>query len=763
LREVRAGVLARAGLVGAPLRDSLAAAYDDWLRSALPARDGVALVAVGGLGRREPAPYSDLDLVLLHEGKVDGLAELADSIWYPIWDSKIGLDHSVRTPDQAVAVARTDLKALLGMLYLRHIAGDAALAGRVRAAVLDIWRASAGNRLAELKAISHDRWAVAGHAAFLLEPNLKESRGGLRDAHALQALALAQLVDYPVRVREAYPVLLDVRGELHRLTGRAEDVLRQQEQDGVAAALGFADTDGDQGRDVLLRRVNEAARAIAHALDIAWRRADVPRGPRRRLFGSGHAVPERVGLAKDVVAQDGEVGLARDADPSADPGLVLRMARAAAEHDLPIAPFALDRLASEAGSLPVPWPDTARDDFLALLGAGAPAIAVLESLDQAGLLSALVPEWDAVRCRAQHNPVHRFTVDRHLLETAAAAAEHDGEVDRRDLLLVGALLHDIGKGFPGADHSVTGAERAEVIAKRMGYDGDDLATVVGLVRHHLLLPNTATRRDLDDPMTIAIVRAAVDESRLLLDLLHALAVADAAATGPAAWSDWKAALIADLVARARAALGGTRHVPPAPLDDERRVLAERGELAVLVRPAEVVIAAPDTTGTLYRSAGVLALHSLDVREASIRTHAGMAVNRFVVEPRFGRMPDPALVRTDLARALRGELGLAAKLGEKERAYSRRGPGAAHRRPSIHWFDDATDATVVEFRGEDAIGLLYRITVALEQAGLDVRSARVSSVAGAVVDAFYVTDRDGKPIPPAARAAIEADLRAAWPH
>jgi [protein-PII] uridylyltransferase len=414
--------------------------YDGWLAKLFAAQDGLALVAVGGLGRREPAPYSDLDLVLLHDGKVERLAELADAIWYPIWDSKIGLDHSVRTPEQALGVAKTDLKALLGLLDIRHIAGDAGLTGRVRNGVLDVWRASAVKRLPEMKEISRERWAMAGEAAFLLEPNLKESRGGLRDAQAVHALAAAQLVDYPVWVREAYPVLLDVRGELHRQTGRAGDVLLQQEQDGVAAALGYQDTTDQEGRDLLLRKVNEAARAIAHALELSWRRIDGTHGSRparRWLRAYGHTVPVRVGLAKDVVVQDGEVVLARDADPWADPGLVLRVARAAAEHDLPIAPFALDRLAAEAAPLPTPWPTALRDDFLAILGAGLPAIPVFESLDQAGLLARLIPEWDAVRCRAQHNPVHRFTVDRHLLETAAAAAEADGSLDRRDLLLIG--------------------------------------------------------------------------------------------------------------------------------------------------------------------------------------------------------------------------------------------------------------------------------------------------------------------------------------
>lgn len=773
LGEIRAGVLRRPGLVGAKLRQELSESYDEWLSGLLTVTEGVALVAVGGLGRREQAPYSDLDLVLLHDGKVSKLATVADSIWYPIWDSGVSLDHSVRTPEQALSVAKDDLKALLGLLDIRHVAGDAGLTGRVRSSVLDMWRGTAVKRLSEMRSIARERWALAGEAAFLLEPNVKESRGGLRDAQALHALAAAQLVDYPVWVREAYPVLLDVRGELHRVTGRAEDVLRHQEQDAVAAALGYVDVVADdaqpdmvdQRRDLLLRRVNEASRSIAHALDSAWRRVDggaaAPTSLRRRLLGQRSGL-ERVGLARDVVSQNGEVVLARDADPWADSGLLLRVARAAAENDLPISPFALERLASESSALPTPWPRDALDDFLAVLGTGRPAIGVMEALDQAGLLVALIPEWDAVRCRAQHNPVHRFTVDRHLLETAAAAAEHDGDVDRRDLLVMGALLHDIGKGFPSPDHSITGAVHTDVIARRMGYTGEDLAIVVGLARHHLLLPNTATRRDIDDPMTITIVRESIEDSIEILDLLEVLAYADASATGPAAWSEWKATLIRDLVRRTRDAIGGTRVALVIPLDEERLELAQTGELAVRIRPHEVVIAAPDVAGTLYRSAGVLALHALDVREASIVSHLGMAVNRFVVHPRFGQMPDPALVRSDLALAMKGELGLADKLRAKERSYSRKPDGAPRRRPSVLWFDDSADATVVEFRGEDEIGLLCRITAALESAGLDVRSARVSSLAGVVVDAFYVTDRSGRQVCVDDRPRIEAELRSAWP-
>ena len=751
LRELRAGVLRRPGVVCAPLRDELVNVYDGWLAERLPAgASGMALVAVGSLGRREPAPWSDLDLVLLHTGRPGSVSELADSIWYPIWDSGVGLDHSVRTPEQSLDVARDDLKALLGMLDLRHLAGDAALTSELRRRVLELWRAVASKRVSDLRELSEARWRVAGEGAFLIEPNLKDSRGGLRDVRSLHALALAQLVDLPPAARAANVELLDVRGELHRITGRAEDVLRLQELDAVAASLGLGD------RDQVLRQVNQAARTVTHELDTAFRRIEAPaRAPSlaRRLFGQSG--PVREGIARDVVAQDGEVMLARDASPRTDPGLVVRAARAAAEHDLPFAAFTLDRLAAQAAPVPVPWPDEIRGDFVTLLGTGSAAVAVLEALDLAGLLSPLIPEWDAVRSRAQHNPVHRYTVDRHLLETAAHAAEHTREVHRPDLLLVGALLHDIGKGYPG-DHSIVGAELTRKIACRMGFADAEIEVISALTRHHLLLPDTATRRDLNDPMTITLVTEAVNGDAEVIGLLHALAIADAAATGPAAWSDWKAGLIAELAQRCKAVLGGADLPAPAPLDAERRELAEAGKLAVVLREREVVVAAPDSVGVLYRTVGVLALHLLDIRQASIRTNAGMAVNSFVVEPRFGRLPDPTLLRADLARALAGELPLAERLREKERAYAER---ARKRPPTISWFDEeATDATVLEIRTEDSIGLLTRITAALERAQLDVRSAQVSSLGHSVTGAFYLTDRRGARVPATQRADVEVELR-----
>jgi [protein-PII] uridylyltransferase len=253
---------------------------------------------------------------------------------------------------------------------------------------------------------------------------------------------------------------------------------------------------------------------------------------------------------------------------------------------------------------------------------------------------------------------------------------------------------------------------------------------------------------------------AVDGSRDLLDLLHALSIADGLATGPAAWTDWKADLVAELVDRARDAMAGQPPPPPPVLTAVQRDLAAAGEVAVRVDGDTVTVAAPDRPGLLSRTAGVLALHQLDVRAASGVTIGTTAVEVFTVSPRFGRGPDPALLRTDLSRALAGTLPLADRLAAKEAAY---GTGAQQPPPRVLWFDGAaTDATVLELRAADSAGLLHRVTAALERCGLDVRGARVSTLGGAAVDAFYLVGADGAPVtdPDVRRAVTEVVLTAA---
>jgi [protein-PII] uridylyltransferase len=725
------------------------AQVDRWLASLLATEAGVALVAVGGYGRRELLPRSDLDVVLLHGGR-DDIAGIADRIWYPVWDSGAELDHAVRTVPQARRVARTDLKVALGLLSARHVAGDPDLTERLRAGALEDWRSAAPARLAELHAARDERARTVGELAFLLEPDLKEARGGLRDVHAIQAMAAAWVAPAPgPRVRTAYEQILDARHALHEVTGRRLDRLVLEEQDEVARALGLLDG------DVLLRTLAGAARTVVYAVDHAFRQADRLGG---RLGGRLRRRPaERRPLADGVVEQDGEVVLARAADPARDPVLVLRAAAAAAQAGLPLAPRTLTRL-TECPPLPVPWPGPARDALLALLGAGEPAVSVWEALDTEGLITSLIPDWERVRNRPQRNPLHRYTVDRHLAETAAHAAALTREVARPDLLLLAALLHDIGKGWPG-DHSATGEVVARDVVRRMGLPGPDTELVATAVRHHLLLPVVATRRDLDDPVTVKQVAAAVP-SRVLLELLHALAIADGLATGPAAWNDWKATLVGDLVRRVTAVLAGEQMPGPAPLRDDQLALAAEGGPAATVRGSEVTVVAPDRPGLLWRAAGVLASHRLVVRSANATSVGDTAITVFDVEPEYGEPPDATLVAGDLRRMLQGRLDITGRLERRVRAAAPRGPAVPA--PRVTLVDDASEtATVVEVRAHDAPGLLWRVGRALGECGLDVRAARVETLGSEVVDVFYVTDSDGEPLAEATarRATMHAVLAA----
>ena len=749
---------------------------DRWLASLLGAEPGVALVAVGGYGRRELLPGSDLDVLLLHNGR-PGIAALADRVWYPIWDSGTHLDHAVRRPAEAREVARQDLRVALGLLHARHVAGDPGLTGDLRTGVLADWRSGARTRLAELQALHEERTARSGELAFLLEPDLKEARGGLRDAEAIHAVAAAWVAPGPgPRARAAQEAVLDARHVLHEVTGRASDRLVLQEQDEVARVLGLADA------DALLCHLAWAGRTIAYALDQSLRQAQRSRsgaagGPGGRgaaamlggvaragrlRGGRASGGPQRRPLADGLVEQDGEVVLARPADPAADPVLVLRAAATAAEAGLPLAPRTLARL-KECPPLPVPWPAAARDALAMLLGTGQAAIAVWEALDQEEMLPGLIPDWDRVRNRPQRNPLHTYTVDRHLVETAARAAALARDVARPDLLLIAALLHDIGKGWPG-DHRVTGEVVARDTARRMGLAEDDTELVASAVRHHLLLPHMATRRDLDDPQTAAQAAAAVG-SRPLLDLLHALAIADGQATGPAAWNDWKAGLVADLVRRAGAVLGGEPPAAPLPLRPAQIALAEAGQPAAMVTGSQVTVVAPDRPGLLWQAAGVLASHRLAVRSANAASHGAMAVTSFTVAHPYGAPPDAALVTSELRRVLAGELDVADRL--KRQGMLAAPPAASARQPwlappKVTMIDDASrTATVVEVRAHDAPGLLWRIGRALGECGLDVRAARVETLGAEAVDVFYVAGAGGRPVTDAhTRGLIAAQVLSA---
>ncbi len=715
---------------------------------------GVALLAVGGYGRGELAPGSDLDLLLLHRSRT-APAELAERLWYPIWDQGLKLGHAVRTPGDALGLAADDLDTATALLSIRLVAGDETLAEELAVDARAQWRKRSKRYLGQLRTSVAARQARFGEVAFLLEPDLKEGRGGLRDIQALRWAAVAREV---LEVGDAEPldaaeeVLVDARVELHRVRiaagDRPSDRLSLQDQDAVAQAVG---TDAD----ALMAGLADAARNVAWIADESWDRVGASLATSVSLLGWRSR--ER---APGLVVRNGQVLLEAATDPAAQPELPLEAAVLAARKDARIARSTLLRFVDRSPEPDVPWSSHRRDLFVELLAQGHAAVPVVEALDHVGLWERYLPEWAAVRNRPQRNAYHRFTVDRHLLETSANAAALVERVDRPDLLLLGALLHDIGKGHPG-DHTEVGMDLVVDIGDRMGLDAVDTAVLVDLVRLHLLLPDVATRRDLSDEGTIRGVAQTVGDARRL-HLLAALTEADSLATGPAAWGNWKAGLVRKLVQRVDHLLAGgdLAALSVADFPDARQLaLLDAGELVVDGRGFTLELVSPDRPGLFGRVAGVLALHGLEVHAADVASRGGMALEQFEVSSPFSPQVPWDAVIAHVYAALEDRLAIEARLADRIRTYARRPSGLGLPPPAVRFDDTSSDtATVIEVHAADRIGLLYRVLAALSAFSLDVRTAKVQTLGEMVIDSFYVTHASGSLVTdPEVRAELERAL------
>jgi [protein-PII] uridylyltransferase len=816
LREARASLLADTSVRGVAFGRALADVLDRTLTALFEeiARPKVALVALGSYARRELCPGSDVDVLLLHDVRGRNEAELrtlAERCWYPLWDAGFVTGHGLRTVRDSVALADSDLDALTVLLDARHVAGDAALTDALVAGGRKLAARRSRRVLTQLAGASELRRIRPGLVAEMLEPDLKDGGGGLRDiqslgwaadafsGHGLDSLVTrGYLTETDVaRLDGAREYLLDLRVALHRATGRRGDRLTLEEQGAVAELVGAADP------DALVRRLATLAREAAWISQDAWSRV------RAHLAGpSGRTGTRDRLLAEHVVLRDGRV-VVTDEPPV--PALrLLDAAVAAAENDAPFERATLARLRTMA---PPVWDVWERAAFLRLLRTGAGAIPVFEALDHEGVLVQLVPEWEHVRSRPQRNAYHRFTVDRHLLETLALCAElldagdapdpgFDGRVARAcrrpELLLLGALLHDIGKGIPG-DHSAHGAETAAHFARRIGLDSEGREIVTWLVRNHLLMADTATRRDLSDASVADNLAAQCAGDAERLRLLYLLTIGDSRATGPAAWGASKAALLRDLFVKAAATIERGEAVA---LADDRRVdLAERlgsenaraflarlpaayllafsveemtehAQLldthnAVRCRPGDehvtITVVAPDRPRLLATLAGALTVCGLDVLEANLfGTSDGLALDVFRALDPYDRLREGGgPVERAIADALDGSLDVAARVAARRNDYARGGmPGPVA--VDVVVDESATD-TLVEVHADDEIGLLFRIASTLADLGLDVRVAKVATLGARVVDVFYVRDAAGAKIEasePVARlrGALETDLR-----
>ncbi len=683
---------------------------------------GVALVAVGGYGRGELAPHSDLDVVLVHDAAAD-VGKLAQQLWYPLWDARVDLDHSVRALPEVTEAAAADVRVALGLLDARHLAGDTSVSLRLRTDVRARWRRDARANLPRLRDLVRERAARVGELAHAALPDLKESTGGLRDATVLNALVATWLVDVPQADLERCRLqLLDIRDVLQAHAGRATDRVTPELWGALAEGLGLADEHEAQ------QRLRELGRRTTHLSRVTWSRVEQLLAPRPRGATSRRPQLERV--ADGVALSGGEVVLDRGADPAQDAVLLLRAAAVAAERRLMLAPPTAARLARSSAPLPDPWPAEARDLLVRLLASGRGLLPVWETLDETGALDAVLPEWQRIRLLPHASAVHRFTVDRHVVESCVEASRLIRRVARPDLLLVAALLHDVGKGGR-QDHSVAGEPVAAAVATRMGFAPADVATVAGLVRRHLLLAETATTRDLDDPVTVETVVRLVPDLETL-DLLEVLTEADARATSPQAWTSWRETLVRRLAARARAALlaapgeRGHEQEPALPA-----VLPEGDGACVETEPREdgcrVRVTAADRVGLMADVAGTLALLRAGVRAARAWTVDGVAVSDWETD---GGHLDPAVVAERLGAVVRGSADPARRV--------RVGSGGLP--PTVlvrHGASD--DATVLEVRTEDTHGVVFLACRALAAMDLSVRSAHVTTIGPQAVDVFYVQE------------------------
>jgi [protein-PII] uridylyltransferase len=717
---------------------------------------GLALVAVGGYGRSELSPYSDLDVVLLHDPSIDEsvVRETAEAIWYPLWNDGVALDHSVRDTLQMREAAATDHRAAMGMLDARPVAGDAGLVMTLRSEVLADWRRDARRRVEEVREARLARIERAGWIAHAAVPDLKESGGGLRDTVILRALVATWLIDVPHGESEMLRgELLDVRDALHETVGRRVERLDPDVVPDVARLLGM-------GAEELDLHTRHLGRRIAHLASLSWRRVDEALAPPTRKGTFTPKGPVVLPLDDGVGVLDGEVIVTRDADPATDPELALRAASAAARRGLPLSPGSAARLARTMGDLPDPWPPTATRHLVDLLTAGPGLLRVWDELDFAGVVDRLLPEWAAIRLRGSSSPVHRFTVDRHSLETCVQAAQVKRDVARPDLLAVASLLHDIGKGAEG-DHSTVGEPMAHEIALRWGFDAADAVVIGRLVRWHLLLPTIATRRDIEDPSTAANV-AGIVGTEDFLDHLLALTASDAQSTGPSAWTAWRRGLVEGLADKVRHVLDGTAQAPDAdayegwpmgvPIPDHGTTGPT--DFTLTVEPHHggslLTIVTANRPGVMADLAGGLALAGLAIRSARTVTLGDAAVSLWEVS-----RPEVDVARlTDRLRpAMAGELDLAGRLELSSI------PDAEDARVRLLERLSET-ATLVEVRAHDRRGLVWTVCDQIASLGLSIRSAHMSTYGEEVRDVFYVVDADGHILEPDTAATLRDRLAAA---
>jgi len=783
-----------------------------------------ALVAIGGYGRCELSPFSDLDLVFLSATEPDRpLREFNERIVHTLWDAGCEVGHAFRTVAEFIDLATTDLDTKTALLEVRCAAGDEELVATLRRRARDELFASREAAFLDQKIEERRRrHARFGATLYLQEPNIKESIGGLRDVHTIlwvvQALhgtmsfermrALGLLDRRQEKSLEhAFDFILRVRNELHFLLGRPGNVVELVHQPAIAAGLAIGGFRGASPDEHLMRLYYFHARNVSRTAALLLERL------RRGMVASrDRSADEEAGevVADGFVARDGMLEAAHARVFRDDPTRLIEVFAVAQEHELGLHPE-LQLLVR--GSLALLGPDVrdsarAADAFLTVLGRPGRVSATLRQMHELGVLGRLVPEFGKLTCLVQHDMHHRFTIDEHTLRSIehldeiVRSSEPDVGMYRRmfrhlvrpEMLYLGVLLHDVGKPL-GANHSASGAALARQACERLGLEAADVDRVEFLVRHHLLLPHTAFRRDLSDAKVVGDVADTVGSLDALRQLLLLVTV-DIRGTAPELWNEWKQALLWDLFGRCQARLRRTARteatkqladaqrevqtiltglLEPAAIRELLDQLPTRlfeifkpGYLARLVRlPRElgdepfavhwswdaerrvwnVAVCTHDRHGLLASLAGAFAVEEVNILDAYIHTlEGGIVLDVFRVAALAGRTPIDQLfidgVNAVLDKVLRRGIAVEELLAPA-RLSVRRKP-AASAPPEIHFSNAVSDRyTVVEVKATDRVGLLHDMLRVLSDSGLDIDSALITTDRGRVLDVFYVLDEAGR--------------------
>ena len=584
----------RQGLKGQDILHRSAALVDEFIASRFDsapavhnARGAIAVIALGGYGRREFYPYSDIDLLLLHDWwSKKSMQAVAEALLYPLWDEGFEVGHSVRGVKDAVQFALDDFHFQVALLDARLIAGSPALFDELRTRyVKKIFDGRRHDFVRTMEAFKLERWQKYGSHTYLLEPHIKEGKGGLRDIQAmswvakgvfglqdLDAVQSSGMLEAANRTafEDAWSMLVKIRNRLHLLCRRKNDHLIFEFQQETAAAFDYRDKGGMLGVEHFMRDVYSHLQTISVVTDLFFEHVHEVLG-----LTSGSAVEQQ--LERGIVIRGGTVRLTSPTELIERPLLLMRLFLQAGRAGLPLHHRTRQFVASHVSLVDDRFRSSKRAAkvFLELLTQVEAIFPVLEAMLATGLLTRYIPEFAGVESLAQHDLYHLYTVDRHQLQTVAELSvlrksnpELFAEIGEIEVLYLAALLHDIGKG-KRTDHSVLGAEMAAAIGVRLRLSEESCETLQFLIRHHLYLPENAMRRDFSDRAFIRQAAELIGDAERL-NMLYVLTIADSKATGPSAWSDWKSSLLSELYLSIKACLGTDCHIETGIRDEEER-------------------------------------------------------------------------------------------------------------------------------------------------------------------------------------------------